>query len=79
MSKFIPRKIKKACKAYVDKKVKKSKWQRYVHVCIEDYIEKSTLHQKDSRWWHRCGNKHGALFCNIITGTPKDISFLKVK
>ena len=49
MSKLIPRKIKKACKAYVEEKVNKSKWRRYVHVCIEDYIETSTLHKKDGR------------------------------
>ena len=73
MSKFIPRKIKKACKAYVEEKVKKSKWQRYVHVCIEEYIETS----KGPRWWSHCGNKHGALFCNIVAGKPKDIPFLK--
>lgn len=79
MSKLIPRKIKKACKAYVEEKVKKSKWQRYVHQCIEDHIEKSTLHQKDGRCWSHCGNKHGALFCNIVAGVPKDNPFLKVK
>ncbi|MFC2409104.1 MAG: hypothetical protein ACFNM8_09285 [Prevotella histicola] len=77
MSKLIPRKIKKACKAYVEEKVKKSKWQRYVHVCIEEYIEKSTLHLKNGRWWSHCGNKHGSLFCNIVAGKPKNIPFLK--
>ena len=79
MSKLIPRKIKKACKAYGKEKVKRSKRMRYVHVCIEEYIEKSTLHQKDGRWWSHCGNKHGALFCNIVAGVPKDNPFLKVK
>ena len=77
MSKFIPRKIKKACKAYVEGKSKKSKWQRYVHICIEEYITKSSLHLKDGRWWSHCGNKHGAFFCNIVVGTPKDIPLLK--
>lgn len=79
MSKRISRKFKKACKANVEEKVKKSKWQRYVYQCIEDHIEHSALYQKDGRWWHCCGSKHGALFSNIVAGTPKNIPFLKVK
>ncbi len=40
MSKFIPRKIKKACKAYRNDEPLKTKWMRYVHTQVLGRIDK---------------------------------------
>lgn len=39
MSKFIPRKIKKACKAYRNDEPLKTKWMRYVHTQVLGRID----------------------------------------
>lgn len=44
MSKFIPRKIKKACKAYRNDVSLKTKWLRYIHTrySVDWYYEEHT-------------------------------------
>lgn len=47
MSKFIPRKIKKACKAYRNDAPLKSKWLRYVRNQVSGRVDIYQLHIRD--------------------------------
>ena len=64
MSKFIPRKIKKACKAYRNDTPLKTKWLRYVHTQVLGRIDEYQLYMKD--YETSFSTKHGELLDEYI-------------
>lgn len=64
MSKFIPRKIKKACKAYRNYEPLKTKWMRYVHTQVLCRIDIYQLHIRD--YETSFSTKYGELLSEYI-------------
>ena len=51
MSKFIPRKIKKVCKAYRNDVSLKTKWLRYIHIHILGRVDIYQPYIRDYKTW----------------------------
>lgn len=64
MSKLIPRKIKKACKAYRNYAPLKTKWLRYVHTQVLGRIDKYKPHIGD--YETSFSTKYGELLSEYI-------------
>ena len=64
MSKFIPRKIKKACKAYGNDVPLRTKWLRYVRIQVLGRIDKHQPHIGD--YETSFSTKHGELLSEYI-------------
>lgn len=64
MSKFIPRKIKKACKAYRNITSLNTKWLRYVHTQLLGRIDIYKPHVKDYEVSY--STNHGELLIEYI-------------
>lgn len=64
MSKFIPRKIKKACKAYRNDVTLKTKWLRYVHTQV---LGRKNKYQSYIREWETSfTTKYGKVLSKYI-------------
>jgi len=64
MSKFIPRKIKKACKAYRNDMSLKTKWLRYVHTQVLGRVDVYQPYMRD--YETSFSTKHGELLSEYI-------------
>lgn len=64
MSKFIPRKIKKACKAYRNYVPLKTKWLRYVHIQVLGRVDIFQLYIRD--YETSFSTKYGELLSEYI-------------
>lgn len=64
MSKLIPRKIKKACKAYRNKAPLKTKWLRYVHNQVSGRVDEDLSHINN--WTVRYKTKNGEILDTYI-------------
>lgn len=64
MSKFIPRKIKKACRAYRNDAPLKTKWLRYVRNQVLGRVDIYQLHIRD--YETSFSTKHGELLSEYI-------------
>lgn len=64
MSKLIPRKIKKACKAYRNEASLNTKWLRYVHTQVLGRIDKYQPHLGD--YETSFSTKYGELLSEYI-------------
>lgn len=64
MSKFIPRKIKKACKKYRNDVSLNTKWLRYVHTQLLGRIDVYQPHMKDYETSY--STNHGELLNEYI-------------
>ena len=64
MSKFIPRKIKKACKAYRNNVALRTKWLRYVRTQVLGRIDKYQPHIGD--YETSFSTKYGELLSDYI-------------